>query len=255
MVFVSANAVEAAVIYEDNFSGSAGSIVNTATPASSRQPNLVDYAGNRYQGVNSQPTINGSGRAYSTNGGGAVSLALPSLTSGDVITITIDMVTSTTNVSGYIIAGFTKQANTITSQGVLSAGLSGNGRLRVGSGTDTGNVFLSGANDSGAVLSSGTWTSPLTTFVMTYNTGTGGLSINFDNDSISPYSWSGTVAASLADLQFFTFQFNGMAASSAAYVDYMKVEITPVPEPSVYALLFGGLGFVLFMSRRRRVSR
>lgn len=251
---LSANAAQAAVIYEDNFTGSTGSIVNTTTPSLSRQPNLVDYSGNRYQGVNSQPTLDGLGHAYSTNGGGAVSLALPSLTSGDIITITMDMVTSTTNVSGYIIAGFTKAANTITSQGVLSAGLSGNGRLRVGSGTGTGDVYLSTTNDTGAVNTGGTWTSALTTFVMTYNTGTGALSINFDNSAISPYSWSGTVLTSLADLQYFTFQFNGMASTNAAYVDYLKVEVTPVPEPSVYALLFGGLGFVFLMSRRRRAS-
>lgn len=248
-----AHSAQAVVLYEDNFSGTAGSIV--PTPTTGRFPNLVDYNNNRYQGSNNQPSIDGSGRFYSTNGGGAISLALPTLSSGDIIKITLDMVTSTTNASGYIIAGFTALPETFgtTNSGVLSAGLSGNGRLRVGSGTSNSNIYISSGanlNDSGVVLSGGTYTSALTTFVMTYNTGTGAISITFDNDNISPYTWNGSYLAALSDLKYFTIQFNGMAASNAAYVDYLKVEV--IPEPSTFALLFGGLGSVMLVARKRR---
>lgn len=255
-----ANAV---LLYEDDFSGAAGSIVNIGNPSLSRQPNLVNTDDARYQGVNNQPSINATnGYAYSTNGGGAVSLALPSLAFGDVITLTLTMRTITNQAAGYVIAGFTKEANSLTSQGVVSAGLSGDGRLRVGTGTNTTSAYLSTSNDSGVVLSNSIYTSPLTTFVMTYTVGTGALQVSFDNDSISPYVWNGTVAASIEDLKFFTFQFNGAnnqnnvptgtpANTYTSNVDYLSVDVQPIPEPQAVVLILGGLG-LFFVIRRAR---
>lgn len=244
--------LNAAVIYEDNFSGAAGSIVNTTTPSLSRKPNLVNTLDSSYQGSNTQPSTNGSGQAYSTNGGGGISLLLPEISSGDVITITLQMTTVMTSASGWLMTGFTSAASTFGASGQLSTGLSGNGRFRAGTGTSSSNLALTSTNDSAVtsstVGSTTTYTSALTTYVMTYNTASGLLNVSFSNASMgSPYTWSTTTMATVADLNYFTIQWNGGGTST---IDYMKLEV--VPEPGTVALFALGAGGVVFLSRRKR---
>jgi hypothetical protein len=74
-------AVAQTTIYEDDFSGDAGTLL------SGRAPDIVNTTGNTYVATASLE-LDGVGNAVSTSGGGVASIALPTINDGDVITVT-----------------------------------------------------------------------------------------------------------------------------------------------------------------------
>jgi len=245
--------VRATIIYQDDFSGTAGSLMQ------GRSPDVVNTTGDTYTSSSSSYQVNGSGLMVATPAAaGQVNLALPAISLGDVITLTASIRPAGT---GWIALGFTQNSSSsLSGAGSAWALLNGEGSANAGKvavwsgpGTTSGSrVYLSSSAESGY-----NGASP-STFTLSYNTGTGIIDVSLGgitvyNGSLS-YNGVAGAAAPLSALQFAEIQFFGQNAGSSAtpgYVDNFTVAVTAVPEPATYGLCVVGFLFALVLSKRR----
>lgn len=217
--FVCAGPLLAAVLYEDNFNGAAGA------PLVGRAPDTVNNPKASYLGSNLLVT-DGAGRVVTKGTNHAVSLPLPKITEGDVVTLTADVRASGT-ASAYIGIGLTDAVATLSgfSELMVSVRSDGAGRVFLGPPNKGTPLYLKPANLAGA---HGNVTEPVRV-VLIFDTGKRKLTALIGAGKV----FDGPVDyATPEQLNHVTLQFASQAAAdtaSPAYVDYLKVEVSPSP--------------------------
>ncbi len=246
-------AVQATVIYQDNFDGASGSLLQ------GRSPNLVNTTGNTYTTLapTSQLQVNGSGWLGTTGTGGVAWLALPTISSGDVITLTVSMRPASTT-SNFIAVGFSDGTSDLITKGTAWALLRGSGNA------NQGQVLVrSGNGTSGVLYNPGTqepdWggASP-STMTLIYNTGTGNLQARLGAttlfNGIIDYNGVTDTPAPLSALTHVSIQWlseNSLSSGTPGYVDSLQVDVVPEPA-SVALLLAGGVAAGVLRWRKNR---
>lgn len=206
----------AEILFQDDFGGQMGEkliqrTLNTAKGES------VAFAGH------TQLVLNGSGQVVSTNGGGAVSLPLPEIKPGDVITVTSNVRSAGDPVS-WIGIGFTKEPETLSSFGQITAAVraDGAGRVFTGAQKDGFTLYRDKVNVAGSVNNI-TGTVRLS---LSFNTGNFNLLVKIDDTVI----YDGPIDYTTLDgLRYATFELvrqNNSAANDPGLVDGFKVEIS-----------------------------
>ncbi|MCF6253457.1 MAG: PEP-CTERM sorting domain-containing protein [Thiomicrorhabdus sp.] len=85
------------------------------------------------------------------------------------------------------------------------------------------------------------------------NNGVGSLSSLNDNISYATLTRGDSIPQSvIIDGEVFVLVDDGLASSTLIIDNFRYTEVSPVPEPSTYALMLGGLGLVGFMAYRRK---
>lgn len=209
----------AAVLYEDNFNGKA------SAPLVGRAPDTVNTPKASYLGSNLL-VADGAGRLVTKGANHAISLPLPALKDGDVVTLTAD-VRASGAASSYIGIGFTDTVATLSgfAELMVSVRSDGAGRVFLGKPNDNNPLYLKPANLAGA---RGNVTEPVR-LVLTLDTGSRRLSVMIGATKV----FDDTIAYSTPGrLNHVTLQFaaqNNATAEVPAYVDYLKVEVSPAP--------------------------
>lgn len=215
--FVCCGPLTAAVLYEDNFNGKAG------VPLVGRAPDTVNESKASYLGSNLLIT-DGAGRVVTKGVNHAVSLPLPKIKAGDIVTLTAD-VRASGEASAYVGIGFTDAVSTLSGFAELMASVRSDGAGRVFLGPPKNNtpLYLKPANLAGA---HGNVTDPVR-IVLTLDTGNRRLSVLIGAGRV----FDGPVDYATPErLNHVTLQFAAQAvadAASPAYVDYLKVEVAP----------------------------
>lgn len=216
-VFVCCGPLTAAVLYEDNFNGAAG------VPLVGRAPDTVNTPAASYLGSNLL-VADGAGRVVTKGTNHAVSLPLPKIAEGDVVTLTAD-VRASGAASAYIGIGFTDAVATLSgfSELMVSVRSDGAGRVFLGPPNKGTPLYLKPANLAGA---HGNVTEPVR-IVLIFDTGKRKLTALIGAGKV----FDGPVDYATPErLNHVTLQFAAQAAADAtapAYVDYLKVEVAP----------------------------
>lgn len=255
LALLATNAAQATVIYQDDFSGTAGSQLQ------GRSPNLVNTTGNTYTTLapTNQLQINGSGWLGTTGSGGVAWLALPAISLGDTITLTVSLRPESTT-SNFIAIGFSDGTSDLISKGTAWA------LLRGGGAANAGQVLVRSGNGTNGVLynpgtQEPTWggSSP-STMTLIYNTGTGNLQAKLGAatlfNGIIDYNGVTDTPAPLSALTHVSIQWlseNSLSSGSPGYVDSLQVDV--VPEPSTTALLVAGAVCVGVLLRRKNMAK
>jgi hypothetical protein len=238
---------QATVIFEDNFTGASGTLLN------GRSPNLVNTEGNTYTAPTSL-LLNGSGWAVSTNGSGSASIAMPTLTANETVIMTAVLRPRNT-ANNWMGFGFTDVVGSLATEGIAWAFLRGGthsngGRVTVNSGDGTtGALYSSTAAEVGWAGA----TDP-STMKITYTVGTGNMKVELGTQTVFEgliaYNGAAGTPAPLEALNYFTFQWSSQNIDTSAapgYFDSIKVEV--IPEPATIGML--GLGAIVAALIRR----
>ena len=232
-----ANTGNATVIYLDNFGGTVGTNID------GRTPDVTDTTGFTYVATNggSPLVVDGGGRVVSINGEGAMNIALPTITSDQVITITLQLRPQQASVDNWIAVGL--KADTTGNQ--LSNGTAwallggfpaeGAGSAQVFSGDATAGPLFSANPVASAGLSK------VSTLTLVYNTTTGNLKVDLSsiNGSATLFngiiSYGGTAntpaplsAVQALGVQWFKQNTSNGGVADAGYVDSLKVDVRAV---------------------------
>lgn len=203
-------------LFQDDFGGQMGErLIQRTLPTPGGES--VAFVGH------TQLILNGAGQVVSTNGGGAVSLPLPEIKSGDVITLSASVRSAGDPVS-WIGIGFTREAETLSSFGQITAAVRADGEGRVFTGAqkdgftlyrDKVNVAGSENNITGTVRLS-----------LSFNTGNFNLLVKIDDTVI----YEGPVDYTTLDgLRYATFELvrqNNSTENDPGMVDGFQVEIS-----------------------------
>ena len=249
-----ANTGNATVIYQDNFSGTIGTSIN------GRTPDVTDTTGFKYV-ADAALVVSGDGRVVSINGAGAMNIALPTIISDQVITITLQL-RPQSSVANWIAVGL--KADTTGNQlsnGTAWALLGGSPAYPVGS----AQVF-SGAATAGPLFGAGSLPSAGlsndSTMVLAYNTTSGNLKVDLSSINGSATLFNGIIAyggiantpAPLSAVQALGIQWDNQNNSGGDWADigYVKsLTVDVVPEPATWALLAIGFTGIVILRRRR----
>jgi len=250
----------ATVIYEDDFTGTSGTL-NLG-----RHPTIVDWENNAYLGKNTSNyfKLNGSGQliADRTAGGLSTSLLMPEITTSSIVTVTMDFRTSVTS-SGYIGLGFTNANSSLAVAGEVSAVVWQNGRVNVWDSAvvDAGTGIASVSSGITSTSSTGVIRTEVCRLVMTLDA-TGEdptllVTLTGLTSGVSTTIYNGIVSTDLDALNYLTIQFSqqliGTNATPQGYVDYINMAVTTIPEASATAfVLVAALGVLVTRSRRNR---
>lgn len=208
----------AEVIYEDTFSGARSSPIAGRAPDTTNEPKAA-YAGS------AQLVADGQGRAATNGVNHAVSLPMPKLKAGDIVTLTAD-VRAAGSASGYVGLGFTDEVATLSGFAELMASVRSDGAGRVFLGSPQGKpLYLKPANLAGA---KGNVTEPVRV-TLALDTGKRRLTVHIGATTV----FDDTIDYATPErLNHATFQFaaqNLATTETPAYVDYFKVEVSPAP--------------------------
>lgn len=214
-VLFSPSTSRAEVIYADDFGG------GTGEKLAGRQPETATKPGASYDG-NTQLVLNGAGQVVSTNGSGAVSLPLPEIKPGDVISLTAKVRAAGEPVT-WIGVGFTESPETLSSFGQMTAAVRADGAARVFTGPQkSGNLLYREA--SNVAKSDGATTAPVI-LSLTFNTGNFKLQAKVDDKVI----YDGPIDYTTCDrLRYATFELarqNSSETSDPGLVENFKVEL------------------------------
>jgi hypothetical protein len=238
-----------ALIYEDDFSANPGALNGRTTASGFGNWTTTDSA---FQVGSGQITINTNAPVDYH----AATFALPTLTTNDILSLTI-----TLRPSGPIFTGFGFTPG--SAEYVQNTGY--NWIYYTGLDSPTPAIqILTGQGPTGLVYNAALTNPALnfdaslpTTFQYTYSASAKTLTITATNgvNSSTLLNNFDASATPLSGFSNFALQFQGQALGTdpnPAYVDYLEVEV--VPEPTTYAMLLCGLGAVTAMTvlRRRR---
>jgi len=220
------------VVYEDDFSGAAGTSLN------GRSPNLVNVTGNTYTTVGGIFELDGNGRLWlvgSGTGNGWARIALPSALSSDVIVTELVLRPRvSTNIANWIGIGLSTNSDVgmgnTTSGGVAWVLLRGNastaaGRIEVSSGYGAvGPLYTSTVSESGFQGNNPS------TLKLTYTVATGNLKVELGGiekfNGLIAFGGTANTPAPLSAISHLLFQFNTQNRSTqlnSGYIDYLKV--------------------------------
>jgi len=235
-----------ALIYEDDFSANPGALNGRTTASGFGNWTTTDSA---FQVGSGQITINTNAPVDYH----AATFALPTLTTNDILSLTI-----TLRPSGPIFTGFGFTPG--SAEYVQNTGY--NWIYYTGLDSPTPAIqILTGQGPTGLVYNAALTNPALnfdaslpTTFQYTYSASAKTLTITATNgvNSSTLLNNFDASATPLSGFSNFALQFQGQALSTdtfPAYVDYVKVEV--VPEPTTYAILLCGLGMMTALRRRR----
>ncbi len=218
---------QAAVVYQDDFTGVAGSLLN------GRSPNLVNTEGKTYTATDTLQ-LDGNGLAVSTSGAGSASIAMPALTANDTVVMTAVFRprSSSNNWMGF---GLARDPAALTGDGavwVLVRGgpHSNGGIVSISSGPGTaGNVY---ATLAGTQPEAGFEGINPSTLKITYIVKTGHmkveLGVNTVFEGLIAYNGTAGTPAPLDAIDYFTFQWNAQLTSTSptpGYFDSITVEV------------------------------
>jgi len=242
---------QAAIIYQDDFSGTAGSLLN------GRAPNVVNTTGNTYTAA-SVLELNGSGRAVSSNGGGYASIALPAVTEDDVVVMEAVFRPRSSN-DNWMAFGLAKEsAADLTNHGTAWVNLRGGphangGRVTVFSGNATSGQLYQTATPPEAGWAGATDPS---TMKITYTVKTGNMKVELGANTVFEglidYNGVADTPAPLSAIDHFTLQWSGQDLSTSATPGYFdSVTVSVIPEPATIGML--GLGTLVTLGIRRKL--
>lgn len=215
------------IVYQDDFDGPAGSLIEK------RSPTPVNKTGNAYSVVGSptQLLVDGSGNAVTNGEGGILHIELPGVVSGDVLTVTakIRPASLTGNWMG---VGFTDGTSDLVTCGAAWALLNGSGPANQGT-----VVVRSGLGDKGILYRSparepGWDDSAASTLVLVYTTTTGNLKVTLGADTLFDgqiaFDDSPATPAPISALSHVTIQWfaqNPLSDPEPGLVDSLQVEV------------------------------
>jgi hypothetical protein len=240
---------QATVIYQDNFTGTGGSLLN------GRSPDTVNTGGATYTASDTLK-LDGNGRAVSTNGSGSASIAMPTLTANDTVIMTAVLRPRNT-VNNWMGFGFTDvAAGSLATDGIAWAYLRGGARSNQGQVTIASGDGTTGQLYTTAVPPEAGYaglTDP-STLKITYAVSNGNMKVELGANTV----WEGLIdyggvadtPAPAAALDYFTFQWNAQFPDTNAnpgYFDSITVEV--IPEPATIGML--GLGAIVAALIRR----
>lgn len=209
----------AGVVYEDSFTGPVGTKLNSRGPDLFNADTSVKYIGGDAPRILRDTGV--------TLGNSVVSLPLPPIKAGEVVTVSLGIKAVGENPFGYIGVGFTDAAKEpLSTKGVLWANIMNGGYMRVWQGPSEpkgAGLLLHGSSASVAAPSI------VSELVLVFDTGSKNFSVTLDSQSI----FEGTIDfPALETLKFLTIQFNGVSTSNdpeVACIDNLKVSIDPAP--------------------------
>jgi hypothetical protein len=221
------------VVYEDDFSGAAGTSLN------GRSPNLVNITGNTYTTQFGNFQLDGSGNLWAVGtgtGSAFYRIALPRVQNDDIIVTELVLRPRvSTNINNWVGIGLSTNSATgmanNTSGGVAWVFLRGNvfssaGRIQVYSGYGLlGDLYGSASSESGFEGDNPS------TFKLTYTVSTGNLKVELGGiekfNGIISFGGTANTPAPLSAISHLILQFNAQQLSSAGtdagYIDYLKV--------------------------------
>lgn len=208
--------IQAEVLFEDDFDGP------SAERLIQREPNVINKGSAMYLG-HAQLVLNESKQVVSSQGSGAVSLPLPEIKAGDIITLT-----ATIRVAGepvtWIGIGFTEEPQTLSSYGQITAAVRADGAGRVFTGAQKDGFLLYKEKDNVA-RSAADVTEPVR-LQMSFDTGKFKLSVKVDDSVI----YDGPVDYMTQDkLRYATLELvrqNDVTSATPGYCDDFKVEVS-----------------------------
>lgn len=210
---------QAGVVYEDGFTGPVGTKLNSRGPDIFSADTTVKYLGGDGPRILRDTGV--------TLGNSVVSLPLPPIKKGEVISVSLGVKAVGENPFGYIGVGFTSAAKEpLSTNGLLWANVMNGGYMRVWQGPSEPKgegLLLYGSSASVAAPSI------VSELILIFDTQSGNFSVTLDSQSI----FEGSIDfPSLESLRFLTIQFNGVSTSNdpeASCIDNLKVSIDPAP--------------------------
>jgi hypothetical protein len=219
---------QAGIIYQDNFAGTAGTLLN------GRSPNVVNTGGKTYTASTSL-LLNGAGWAVSTNGTGSASIALPALTPSDTVIMTAVFRPRNT-VNNWMGFGLSRDPLALSTDGTAWAYLRGgthsnSGRVVIASGNGTtGQLYASTAAEAGFQDANPS------TMKITYTVGTGNMKVELGANKVFEgliaYGGTNNTPAPLSAIDHFSFQWSSQLASTSptpGFLDSITVEVERNP--------------------------
>ena len=215
----------AAVIYQDDFTGDAGTLLN------GRAPNVFTATTNTYTAA-TVLQLDGSGRCVSGNGGGYASIALPALTSNDVIVIEgVFRPWNSANVNNWLGFGLAGDPGGITGTGTAWA------YLRGGNKSNQGQVTVFSGNGIAGQLYVSTSAEPgfgglnPSTLKITYTVKTGNMKVELGTNTVFEgliaYGGTTNTPAPLSAMDYFTMTWSAgdtAAGANPAFFDSITVK-------------------------------
>ena len=206
----------AEVLFEDDFDGPAGEKLIQ------REPNVINKGSAMYLG-HAQLLLNESKQVVASQGSGAVSLPLPEIKAGDVITLTATVRVAGESVT-WIGIGFTEEPQTLSSYGQITAAVRADGAGRVFTGAQKDGFLLYKEKDN--IASSAANVTEPVRLQMSFDTGKFKLSVKVDDSVI----YDGPVDYMTQEkLRYATFELvrqNDATSASPGYCDDFKVEVS-----------------------------
>jgi hypothetical protein len=248
--FVISPAANAQIVYQDNFDGIAGTTLN------GRSPDVVNTTGNTWTGSTTLVT-SGSGLAVSTLASGVLSIAMPTITLDDVITMTAVLRPRNT-VNNFLAFGLSRSAGALSGEGTawafLRGGTHANGGMVVAN-SGSGSTGLLYQTPGDSLPQAGFEGINPSTMTLTYTVLTGNLKVqlglNTVFEGLIDYGGVADTPAPLDTMTHFSLQWNSQLLDTNANPGYFdSVTVSVVPEPSTWALVAGSLT-VLAVFRRR----
>jgi len=233
MTLFAAGIGQSSIIYQDDFEGDAGSLIQ------GRSPDAVDATGTTYTTIGSpnQLQLNGAGSVVTIGRGGIMHILLPEISEGDVITLTAQVRPFST-ADNWIGLGFTDGEADLVQSGVAWVLLNGDGSKNKGK-----IVVRSGLGESGMLYKSlscePTWVDGVpSTLIIVYNTRTGNLQVSLGGSNLFErlisYNDIAETPAPLSSLSHVTIQWfnqNSRDMPDPGCLDSLQVEIDPAVTP------------------------
>ncbi len=244
---------QASVIYEDNFTGTGGSLLN------GRTPDAVNTGGNTYTAsttLNLSTNASSTGWAVSTVAAGYAAIAMPTLTVNDTVIMTAVLRPRNSTANNWL--GFGLQSDNTSGVGTTGTAWA---YLRGGVRLNEGLVAIF----SGPGPVSNTYTTVTTpesgyqginpsTMKITYAVSNGYMKVELGANTV----WDGLIdyggvdtPAPLTAIDHFGFAWNNQltdTSTTPGYFDSIKVEV--IPEPATIGML--GLGALITFAIRRK---
>ena len=226
----------AVVLYEDDFSGTAGQASTNSTPEA---PAAGSYNGNAFLAIDGNGFLRGTGN---TNGNLRLDIDESALAANPVITVTLQTRLGNATGGEWIGFGFgNNDSGAPLAQNGSETGLpwlqilEGTGQVnhRSGEATDVPPENVGNVNSNGA-----------STIVWTIDTSSNDVSVTIDGGTPTNTTLAPSVTPTFDWVMFRSFN-----SEATTTIDSVRVEANPVPEPGSLGLLAAGAAAML---RRRR---
>jgi hypothetical protein len=242
---------QATVIYQDNFTGTGGSLLN------GRAPDTVNTGGKTYTAsttLNLSTNASATGWAVSTVAAGYAAIQMPTLTVNDTVIMTA-VLRPRNSQNNWL--GFGLQSDNTNGVGTIGTAWA---YLRGGQHSNSGKVSIASGPGAASNLYASAVAEPgfeglnPSTMKITYAVSNGYMKVELGANTV----WDGLIdyggvdtPAPLTAIDYFGFAWNTQNTDSTTtpgYFDSIKVEV--IPEPATIGML--GLGMLTILAIRRK---